>query len=186
LSMLVLVLLISFVSVTLKHKIRPGESSMVHVDTVVDHDPRWKIWSYWVLMIEKKPFLGYGYGKEIALRHSPIPISDDDRSIITLGIHGHNVFLNELSQLGITGLVLFLIMLYLLGRQYWKVLNYHQGKIYGIVGLTLMMGYFSKNITDDFYTRQNLYFFWAMNGCLLRAIYNVSIVKDVGSELTAI
>ena len=141
------------------------------VEKVVDQDPRWEIWQYWVKLIEARPILGYGYGRYVALRHSDIPIPNEARAALANG-HGHNIFLNQLSEIGVVGLGAFLLMWVLLWRQYWQYIRHPNVRHLAVAGLVLMIAYLTKNMTDDFYTRRNLLLFWALNGLWLRAIHD--------------
>ncbi|WP_097458958.1 glycosyltransferase family 9 protein [Mangrovitalea sediminis] len=151
------------------------------VETVVDKDPRWEIWSYWIRLVDVHPWLGYGYGRYIALRHSPVPQPEAARGYLSMG-HGHNIFLNQASEIGIIGLVSFSLMWVLLWRQYWRHLRNPAIRHYAAAGLVLMIAYLMKNITDDFYTRRNLLLFWALNGLWLRSIHD-HLRERVSSDL---
>jgi O-antigen ligase len=169
-SLLMFIMIASFAAFTAKNHVQKHEDAVEHVANVMESDARWPIWGYWVKLIAAKPLFGYGYGRDIALRHSNIKMSVKEKRNVQPGFHGHNILLNQLSQLGVVGLILFLSLFWTLGRQYWNGLYDKESRVYALIGLTLMAGYLAKNMTDDFYTRQNLYYFWAMNGVLLRAI----------------
>ena len=151
------------------------------VETVVDQDPRWEIWRYWVRLIDVHPWLGYGYGRYIALRHSPVPQPEAARDALSMG-HGHNIFLNQASEIGVIGLASFCLMWVLLWRQYWRHLRDPAIRHYATAGLVLMIAYLMKNLTDDFYTRRNLLLFWALNGVWLRSIHD-HLRERVSSDL---
>jgi O-antigen ligase len=184
-GLVLFILVASFAAFTAKNHVQKHEDAVEHVANVMESDARWPIWGYWTRLISQKPIVGYGYGRDVALRHANVKMTAKEKIYVRPGFHGHNIFLNQLSQLGVIGLILFVFMFWVLGKQYVRGLNGKETKIYAIIGLTLMAGYFAKNMTDDFYTRQNLYYFWAMNGVLLRAIFHAREVADaraVGAE----
>lgn len=166
-----ILLALSLAFAFVKNHTAPQVSVGGQVEKVVDRDPRWKIWQYWVQLIEARPVLGYGYGRFVALRHSEIPIKADDQQALSGG-HGHNIFLNQCSEIGIVGLISFLVMWVLLWRQYWRHIRHPAVRHFAIAGLVLMIAYLTKNMTDDFYTRRNLLMFWALNGLWLRTVHD--------------
>lgn len=179
-SALVLVTL-SLVFAYVKTAPSPGESLDGQVTTVVDHDPRWEIWPYYLRLIEKRPWLGYGYDRYIAYRHSTIPVPPADKAALSQG-HGHNIFINQAAEIGIIGLASFILLWILLWRQYWRFIKSGPVRHYAVAGLILMIGYLTKNLTDDFYTRRNLLMFWALNGIWLRVIHDRARARVLGGD----
>ncbi len=131
----------------------------------VEHDLRPRLWSVGLAAWESAPWLGHGFGREIVastflpetpkgVRHPPVR-------------HGHNAFLNIALQLGVVGLVVFVAVLVALAREYIALLSLPDAALLGVIGLALLAGFLTKNLTDDFLHRHNAQLFWALNAMLL-------------------
>ena len=115
--------------------------------------------------IAKAPWLGHGYGREIASRtFGPLTPRHIGHPEV---LHAHNMFLNIALQLGLAGFVLFAAILLLLAREFAAALRARESCAAGIVGLAVLMGFVAKNLTDDFLYRHNGLVFWALMGMLL-------------------
>ena len=131
----------------------------------VDQDLRPRLWSLGLEQWKQAPLLGHGYGREI-LADTFLPQTPQGVAHPPVR-HAHNAFLNIALQLGAIGLVAFAAVLLLLGRQYVSLLARPQSAVLGVIGLALLAGFVTKNLTDDFMHRHNAQVFWALNGMLL-------------------
>jgi O-antigen ligase len=131
----------------------------------LERDLRPKIWSTAVKQAGEAPWFGHGFGREIlAPVFIPLTPRVADHPEVR---HGHNVFLDEILELGVVGLALFVSILVALAREYRGYLRREDLAPLGIVGLTVLAGFVVKNLTDDFMHRHNALVFWALNGALL-------------------
>jgi O-antigen ligase len=131
----------------------------------VERDLRPRLWTIAWEQWKEAPWLGHGFGREILagaflpetpknVRHPPV-------------IHGHNMFLNIALQLGLVGLAVFVALLVAMAREYLAMLSTPSLAALGVMGLALLAGFATKNLTDDFLHRHNAQLFWALNGMLL-------------------
>ncbi len=129
----------------------------------LEHDPRIALWKAAVDKIRAAPWLGYGFGRGIL--REVLPAEMNDRAMT----HPHNTFVGQWLETGLVGLVLFLTMMGALVWRYVRCIGDRDGSIAmaGIVGVALIAGYLTKNLTDDFFYRSNAKLFWAMNAMLL-------------------
>jgi len=70
-------------------------------------------------------------------------------------------------QLGWVGEAIFIAMLVLLAIEFARALRQRESCAAGILGLAVIGGFVTKNLTDDFFYRQNGVVFWAVMGMLL-------------------
>jgi O-antigen ligase len=131
----------------------------------VDQDLRPRLWSLGLDLWKEAPLLGHGFGREI-LADAFLPETPKGLAHPPLQ-HAHNAFLNIALQLGVIGVVAFTAALLLLGRQYVSLLARPDSAALGVIGLALLAGFVTKNLTDDFMHRHNAQVFWALNGMLL-------------------
>jgi O-antigen ligase len=124
-----------------------------------------KIWAAGWQQWRKAPWLGHGFGREIA--------ADSLRPLTPPGgghpevLHAHNLFLNVALQLGGVGLAVFMAILALAVREFVASLRDPATAPAGILGLAVLAGFVVKNLTDDFMHRHNALVFWAVVAALL-------------------
>ena len=132
----------------------------------LERDLRPALWSVAWEQIRAAPWLGHGFGREIASAHflALKPAGDLHHPPMR---HSHNLFTDIALQTGVVGLAAFLLLLGALAREHWRWLRDPRVAPLGIVGLTLLAGFVMKNLTDDFLHRHNALVFWALNAMLL-------------------
>jgi len=130
----------------------------------VERDLRPRLWVRGSSEWGAAPLLGHGFGREILaakfLPETPVGVKHPPIR------HGHNALLNIALQLGAVGLLLFIAMLVAFARNYAALLTRPNVSILGVMGLALLAGFVTKNLTDDFFHRHNAQVFWALNGLL--------------------
>lgn len=133
-------------------------SSSATIEASVAQDPRLAIWPLAVEKIAERPWMGHGFGKEIV--GAEIAGKLGDRTLT----HAHNAFASVWLQTGAIGLALFVA---LLAATAWRFVGYARSRddalaLAGIAGLAILAGMVVKNLTDDFFVRSNLRFFWCV------------------------
>jgi O-antigen ligase len=128
-------------------------------------DPRGELWQFATARIAQHPWIGAGLGKW----------TSSDAFIVQFGdrllMHAHNTFLNRALETGLPGLAAFV---YLLGSVVVAFVRVARSEdpntaAIGAAGLALVAGVVVKNLTDDFFVRQNALLFWALVGAGLGA-----------------
>jgi O-antigen ligase len=131
----------------------------------VDQDLRPRLWGVGLDAWKAAPWLGHGFGREILaekfLPETPVGVNHPPVR------QAHNVFVNIAVQVGFVGLATFVALLALLARHYASLLARPGAAVLGAIGLALLAGFVTKNLTDDFMHRHNAQVFWALNGMLL-------------------
>jgi O-antigen ligase len=131
----------------------------------VERDLRPRLWAIGWEKWKDAPWLGHGFGRDL-LDASFLP--ETPRGVSHPPItHAHNAFLNIGLQLGIVGAILFGAVLAAFAREYAAALSQPAASALGVIGLALLAGFVTKNLTDDFLHRHNAQVFWALNGMLL-------------------
>jgi O-antigen ligase len=129
----------------------------------IARDLRPKLWALAAEAAAERPLLGHGYGHEI--------LADRYRAAMggqgEFATHGHNMFLDAAVSLGFTGLAILVAMFATLALAYRRLLANAATRLLGAIGLAMLAAFVVKNLTDDFFVRQNALVFWAMNGMLL-------------------
>ncbi|APV49225.1 hypothetical protein BWI17_05730 [Betaproteobacteria bacterium GR16-43] len=157
----IIITLAAFTTVIRGGAIASGTSGAI---TAIEGDLRPRIWAVAVHEIEKAPLLGHGFGREIAaesFQRMPRPAVHPEI------LHAHNMFLDMAVQLGIVGLALFAAALVLLAREFVRALRVRETCAPAVLGLAVLAGFITKNMTDDFLYRHNGLVFWALMGLLL-------------------
>ena len=135
-------------------------------------DPRVALWEVTAEWIGDRPWVGYGFGKLIL--HDQIAGALHD---VTL-THAHNLFASQWLQLGAVGLAAFVALLAALA---WRFVRFLRGPddalaLLGLIGISMLVGFIVKNLTDDFLFRSNAKEFWALTAMLLG--YGVRMEQD--------
>ncbi|HHI5411124.1 TPA: O-antigen ligase family protein [Vibrio metoecus] len=130
------------------------------VMAVSKNDPRVWMWKYYISKIDGHILLGYGAGymNLYASFRGDFPKHFN----INTQMHSHNVLLNKQLQLGVIGLVLFLLLYASAARPFL----HRPATVIQLSGLSLMALFFFKSMTDDFFIRNNLILFWLLLGIL--------------------
>jgi O-antigen ligase len=126
-------------------------------------DPRLPLWGRVVTMIEQRPLTGGGFGRGI--------YGDELRELTAKPElwHAHNIFLNYALQLGIGGVLVLVILLAAIAREFWRLYRADDPttSMIGLAGIAMLAGFIAKNTTDDFFVRQNSLMFWSVVGLSL-------------------
>jgi O-antigen ligase len=129
---------------------------------IVD-DPRIPLWAHVTTMIERQPLSGGGFGRGVYGKE----LTGQFGSHILW--HGHNLFLNYALQMGIGGVLVLVILLGAIGRAFWRCYRADDpiASLVGAAGVAMLVGVLAKNMTDDFFVRQNALMFWSIVGLSL-------------------
>lgn len=122
-----------------------------------------EIWNFLILLIKEKPFFGYGAGVSL-------------NTFFDTTLSAHNLYLQIALQVGILGLVCFVVFLFLLWRQFWnnrnrKVIRFSASFFIGILiyqtlEVSLLQNNFSLSLIQ-----------WFIIGLSLSMSYEKSVVE---------
>ena len=128
-------------------------------------DPRLDLFRFAVTQIAAHPWVGAGIGKWSSQQAFFNEFHDAFR------MHAHNVFLNRALETGLPGLAAFTFLLGSVAFAFWKqsLSGVRRHAALGVAGLALVAGVVTKNLTDDFFLRQNALLFWSLAGAVLGA-----------------
>lgn len=129
----------------------------------VAEDARLALWPVVVENIKECPLIGYGFGR--GQLRQPLYAQFDNRLLW----HAHNLFLETMVHLGLTGLVLLLILLGATVREGWGLARSSDAlaTACGIALLGVVAGMLIRNMTDMLWVRHNALMYWAVVGALL-------------------
>ena len=128
-------------------------------------DPRGDLWRFAAARIAENPWLGAGLGKWSSSEAFVAQFGDP------MLAHAHNMFLNRALETGLPGLATFVFLLASVAMAFRRVDRSDDAgtAAIGAAGLALIAGVVIKNMTDDFFVRQNAMLFWSLAGAGLGA-----------------
>jgi O-antigen ligase len=129
----------------------------------LSQDPRIPLWDHAVGKAMTRPWVGFGFGRAILADK----LKDEMHNPVLW--HAHNVFVSQWLQTGAIGMLLFAALLTaVLARFIAFIRATDDGVAFvGVIGITLIVGFVVKNLTDDFLFRSNAREFWALLALLL-------------------
>jgi O-antigen ligase len=136
------------------------------VQSTMQGDPRWKVWTYSAGLIREHPFTGTGFGLFAAIDLYRIRFN---QGIELANTHAHNPFLNYAVQMGAEGVAVLAFLLFCLFREFWRLWrsDHPQVRLIGAAGLAMMVGVLVKAQPDDLWGRHSGWLFWALTGMML-------------------
>ncbi len=134
-------------------------------------DPRIRLWHEISDRIGDRVWQGYGFGRRIQAEEIAGDLPDLQLT------HAHNLFASQWLQTGAVGLALFVATLGTLALTFLRYIRSRDDvqAFLGVVGLSLLIGFVVKNVTDDFLFRSNAKELWAM----------LAILVGLGTRLSA-
>jgi O-antigen ligase len=131
----------------------------------VAEDPRGDLWRFAVHQIANHPLLGAGIGKWSSRAVFDANFHDP------MLLHAHNLFLDRALETGLPGLAAFVALLASVAIVFRRMARSGDpgAAAIGAAGLALVIGVVLKNLTDDFFIRQNAMLFWSLTGAALGA-----------------
>ena len=164
--------LFQFISVTEEKSLTLQQPASIKLS--ISEDLRIPLWRYTVEKIAANPVLGAGFGKRVLENELKAKFGNTNLW------HAHNLFLNYALQLGVVGVAVLIFLFSSIYRECWRLYCANVEPVYllGICGIALVTGVLAKNMTDDFFVRDNALLFWALVGMILglgnrqMAVYN--------------
>lgn len=146
----------------------PVEVAPAHnaLDTALARDGRWGLWTLAVQGIADRPWTGSGFGRNtFSLLYPEVKAADKNHW------HAHNMVLNKGVQMGIPGMLAFLLLWAALAREFLT----HSGGgaprfALSVAALATVAAVFMKNMTDDFFVRDMALTFWVLMGFYVGAL----------------
>ncbi|MDA8382279.1 MAG: hypothetical protein M0037_04305 [Betaproteobacteria bacterium] len=130
-------------------------------------DPRTTlIWPLALHNITAEPFTGGGFGIQAFKMRNPAFC----HAYSTFS-HAHNMILNKGVQMGIPGVLAFLVLWFGAIRAIWPDRNLAKMNspvwAYLVAGVAMSAGVFLKNMTDDFFVNDGAFLYWLLIGALI-------------------
>jgi len=129
----------------------------------LENDPRLALWEHLREKIGERPWTGYGFGRRILADSMSREL---DNPLLT---HAHNLFASQWLQTGLVGMLAYVAILAGLAWRFGQFVRSRDEAlaVAGLAGLALIVGWVTKNLTDDFLFRSNAKEFWALSAMLL-------------------
>lgn len=164
----VAVVLAALVAFQTLHRAAPASSA--DAGTVLQsetrQDPRWPVWQRVVADVADSPWTGAGFGlRSFNLKYEGKVVFDGPFW------HAHNMVLNKAVQMGVPGAVVFLCLFWAVP---WRARRGLAGgtveRTIALAAIALACGVFTKNMTDDFFTRDGALLYWLLAGASLGSL----------------
>ena len=134
--------------------------------SAVAEDVRWPLWKFSIEKIIEHPLAGGGFGRAVFDKLYPEFMPDDP-----MLWHAHNMVLNKGIQMGIPGILAFLLLWYALLNTFVRHLQGSENaRALAIAGISTVVAVFAKNMTDDFFVRDMALWFWLVTGMMLGSL----------------
>lgn len=135
------------------------------------------LWKHSYQEIKEHPFQGIGLGRNSFSKAFP----DFRSSHQPLLWHAHNMFVDMTLQLGVQGLLAFLVVLAVLVHALWPRARpiASQAQLFRLACLAMVLGFCLKNLTDDFFADDNGLLFWLLCGLGVGSRY---LTEDEGTR----
>lgn len=128
----------------------------------VKSDVRWHLWQFTGQKIAEKPWSGGGFGIQAFKLQFP------DFEPGSMLWHAHNMVLNKGVQMGVPGMLAFLLLFFSVPAAMGRHLKGASPlNLVALTGIVMVQGVFLKNMTDDFFNRDCVYLFWLLSGATL-------------------
>jgi O-antigen ligase len=138
-------------------------SAKGNVTISIERDPRLVLWEHVIGYLEAHPLTGYGFGRLILEKRLTVETGNPMLS------HPHNVFASQWLQTGLVGMIAFAAFVAALVLRYVRFARSRDDTLafVGVIGIAVLAGFMTKNLTDDFLFRSNAKELWAMTAMLL-------------------
>jgi len=125
---------------------------------------RWELIQFSLQQIKENPFQMLGFGQRSFVKKFPDFYNKFKGALLW---HAHNTFLNITFQTGLQGLAFFIFLLYgLLQYNYrrWRQEGFPWRKFYFQATFMMVITFFVRNLTDDFFKDDSALLFWFLSG----------------------
>lgn len=130
--------------------------------TAMSNDVRWPVWRACIEELVAHPWTGSGFGLRI------FQIAYPQFSANGPFWHAHNVLLNKGIQMGVPGVIGFLLLFFSVPKAMFASRRLHgMAGVAAVAGVVMSIGFLLKNMTDDFFYRESGYVFWLLSGAVL-------------------
>lgn len=139
----------------------------------LQRDSRWEAWRLCLNQLAAHPWSGGGFG------HRTFQFLYPELAARSPFWHAHNMILNKGVQMGLPGIMVFLLLYLAVPWQMAKGLRLGSGVgLYAAAGIVMTAGVFAKNMTDDFFYRESGYLFWLLAGAVIGAVRGATQERD--------
>jgi O-antigen ligase len=164
----VLLLLASLLAFQFVHRVPPvpGTSAGTEIHEQTKQDVRWPVWKRVASDVAQDPLVGSGFGLRTFTFKYEGKVQFEGPFW-----HAHNMLLNKAVQMGVPGVIAFLLLFWAMPWKARKGLD--QGRpeeVIALAGIALACTVFFKNMTDDFFTRDCALLYWLLAGATLGSL----------------
>ena len=129
------------------------------------NDSRPRVWKKVGEEILAHPLTGAGFGRAAMGKAYPDLLSAADRGVFW---HPHNLLFTYGVSAGVPGIVALLALFASLAGRFWQLACRGEplARLAGLAGAAMVAGVLARNMTNDFFVRDEALLFWALAGTL--------------------
>lgn len=147
--------------------------------SAVTSDVRWRLWAFSLDKIANKPMTGTGFGRETSGKAYPEVINLNPSMFLW---HAHNMVINKGVQMGIPGMIAFLLLWSAMLRELARHLGTTDTRhAIAVATISMAVAVFLKNMTDDHFLRDPAYLFWILTGMSVGSLRLLKHEEKIGS-----
>ncbi|MBI2961669.1 MAG: O-antigen ligase family protein [Betaproteobacteria bacterium] len=133
-------------------------------------DPRWALWRFSAARIAEHPLTGGGFGRDVFAKLYP-----ELKARNGMLWHAHNMVLNKGIQMGLPGVIVWLILWFYVAREFFvRIRRGSPDFPLAATGLVIVAMVFAKNMMDDVFVRDMAQLFWLVTGALIGSLRRTS------------
>ncbi len=152
-----------------------ASSATTDISAAISADARWEVWGFAAKNIQSRPLTGGGFGLHAFKLLNPRYQKDNPKHNTQLW-HAHNTLLNIGVQMGLPGMIAFIILIATALLQVSVPLRKTHGQrkvlVYSATTIIMFVGLAIKLQTDDYFNRDIALFFWLIVGALTFTMAN--------------
>jgi O-antigen ligase len=173
-----ILLIVSLLGIQLVRRAENENIDKKEAATVFTTDVRWGLWKFSFDKIEKKPMSGSGFGRETFGKAYPEVLAISPDMFLW---HAHNMVINKGVQMGIPGMLAFLLLWFAILREFGRHLGTSVARhAIAVAILSVATAVFLKNMTDDHFLRDPAYLFWLLVGITVGSLRRLENEEVLG------
>lgn len=180
---ILILLLITFLYLSPSNIFLHGENLMLKSDKINIKEvegtitPRLYTWEFAIDRIKESPFLGYGLGRENFSKKYP-QIKEKFGPAL---FHSHNLFLDITLQIGLGGLLAFLLLVLKILEIHWGIFRRSESLLTKYILLSIMIatfGFLIRNFFDNLFVSDSASFIWFLWGVGLSQSFSKKLMHN--------
>lgn len=174
----VIALVLALLGVQMARRSETGSIDKQEAASTFATDIRWELWAFSFDKIAQKPMSGSGFGRETFGKAYPEVLALNPSMFLW---HAHNMVINKGVQMGIPGMLAFLLLWLSVLRELGRHLGTTETRhAIAVAAMSLAVAVFVKNMTDDHFLRDPAFLFWLLIGMSVGSLRRLESEEATG------